>query len=340
MLSKDNYCLQTIWYKLVKSLFFPQINPYMNDEWYLIANPVAGSGLPMSEWNGIQETLTAVGIKYKANLSEAKEHIYHLAQRGLNQGYRKFVAVGGDGTLHDVLNGLFRQKEIPKEAFILTAFPMGTGSDWSKNYGISRRMEDFVYMLIDGKNIPQDIGRISLQQKGKTKEHYFINVAGLGYDAFVVKETQHNNASSTWARIAYLFTALRSLSLYKSQFTHITGEGFEKKGMALFSNVGICKFSGGGMSMVPRALADDGLFDITFVDEIGPLAVLRNIIKLYNGRLYSYKKAHHFRSPFVKIEGEEPILIEADGELLGSTPAHFDLIPAAIQVRVPSSYKS
>jgi len=113
MLSKDNYCVQTIWYKLVKSLFFPQINPYMNDEWYLIANPVAGNGLPMSQWNGIQETLTTVGIKYKANLSEAKEHIYHLAQRGLNQGYRKFVAVGGDGTLHDVLNGLFRQKEIP-----------------------------------------------------------------------------------------------------------------------------------------------------------------------------------------------------------------------------------
>lgn len=311
----------------------------MENAWYLIANPTAGGGLNFNEWEGILETLKRVNVPHEEVISETKEHIHHLAREAVFKGYRNFVAVGGDGTLNDLLNGLLSQKEVPSDELTLTAFPIGTGCDWSKMYGITRSVELGTRLILEGRSVRQDIGLITYLTEGKEQQRYFINVAGLGYDAYVVKETQDQVKQGAWTRVVYLWTAIRCLNLYKPQHTRIFSSNFEKEGKALFSNVGICKYSGGGMRMVPKAQPLDGLFDITFMEGLTRSQVLVNILKLYNGNLYRHKKAHHYRSGIVNIEGKEPIPIEADGELLGTTPARFELLPGAIRVRVPSSYK-
>ncbi|MCI4668699.1 MAG: diacylglycerol kinase family lipid kinase [Bacteroidia bacterium] len=311
----------------------------MKNAWFLVVNPVAGGGLNLNEWNGVIENLERLGISHEAATSEAKEHIYHLVKDAIYRGYRNFLAVGGDGTLHDVLNGLLDQAEVPSTALTITSFPVGSGCDWSKMYGIKRNAESATQMLLGGKSVPQDIGLVTYQKDGTEKSRYFINVAGLGYDAFVVEQTKDQDRSGTWAQLVYLTTALNCLSEYEPQHTRVFSSNFEKEGRALFTNVGLCKYSGGGMRLVPKAMPHDGLFDVTFMEGLKLPQVLLNLIKLYNGNLYKHKKAHHYRAGVVNIIGKEPILLEADGELLGTTPARFELIPGAIQVRVPSSYK-
>ncbi|MEO0899501.1 MAG: diacylglycerol kinase family protein [Bacteroidota bacterium] len=312
----------------------------MSNTWYLIANPMAGGGLSDEKWQSIQSALAKAGLEVAVSWSETKEHILNLVEAAIIKGYRHIIALGGDGTVHHVANGIMKQKEVDSREIVLGTIPAGTGTDWIKMYGISSDLTAAVRVIKEGKNIFQDIGKVRYTVEGKEQQSFFINVAGLGYDAEVVKETEGKTEKGIKGRLTYLWTALRSINTYKPQSLSISGANFKREGLSFFSNVGICKFSGGGMTMVPRSIPDDGLLDITFMGEMKPWEVYRHILKLYTGRIYAYKNAFHHRSPELDMKSETPIWIEADGELLGTTPAYFECIPHAIQVRVPSSYES
>lgn len=300
--------------------------------WFLIANPKAGGGKAKSEWHKIKRHMDVNQLTYECAWTEGPRHAVELVKEAASKGYKKLVAVGGDGTVNEVINGIFVQDELPSTDFLFGAIPIGTGNDWARTHKIPRSFRKSIQLLARQTYSMQDIGKVSYGLGEATQVRYFNNVLGLCFDAFVADQTKDQEKSGLKGQIFYLLGVLKCLKKFTCPSLHIRGEGFDFQGKAILANVGICRFSGGGMQLVPKAIPDDGLFDITVVDALTPGQVYRRLHLLYNGKLYNDAFVHHFRSSWVTVTASPDSLLEVDGEMLGSIPASIELIPSALKV--------
>ncbi|MEM7655599.1 MAG: diacylglycerol kinase family protein [Bacteroidota bacterium] len=298
-------------------------------DWLILLNPLAGGRKALLRWDQLQRSLTDAGISFDMVWTEGPGDAATLALEGIAQGYRQLMGVGGDGTVHEILQAIMTQTVVPSQEITFTVFPIGTGNDWARMYGISDRLVALRKRLQEGKPQLQDVGHIRFSDGS---QRFFANVLGACYDAYVVEKTQGQDRSGWKGTVLYLRQLVKGLWAYQAPEIHLKGEGFERKGPAILVNAGICQYSGGGMRLVPEAIPDDGLLDITFVDSLGPWEVIRNLPKLYNGKLYAHPQAEHARSPWLEISSQPNSQIEADGELLGQLPARIELIPNALRV--------
>ncbi|MEL6626041.1 MAG: diacylglycerol kinase family protein [Bacteroidota bacterium] len=315
-------------------------NSDIKDTWLIIINPVAGGGKARKLWPKIHDALKELDIPFEPIFTKHKGEILAFTSQFLSQGFRKFVACGGDGTLHEVVNGIFSQQKVSPRDTIVTMIPLGMGVDWPRMYDYPPNPKAVVKLLKEGKTIFQDIGKVEYFLNSRPQVRYFNNIAGMGFDAAVVNETESNRKKGFLGQLSYLWALLKTIGSYRGQEMIVKGESFEVHSHNTSANIGICKFSGGGMRMVPKAIADDGLFDVTVIRYLNPFQIIRNLPKLYNGRIYTHKKISLHRAKEVYIHAEGGVLLEADGEMLGQSPATFSILPQAIQILVPKRYKS
>ncbi|MEM7370427.1 MAG: diacylglycerol kinase family protein [Bacteroidota bacterium] len=300
--------------------------------WFLIANPKAGGGKAQKDWNKIQRTLDTVGLGYDCVWTERPFHAIDLVRSALEKGYRKFAALGGDGTVNEVINGIFSQQLVPSRELLFGVLPIGTGNDWARTYRIPKAYAKSIPLLKKAKSRVQDIGKVTYNRDGVSHTRFFNNVLGLCFDAFVADQTKDQSKSGLKGQLFYLLGVLKCLGKYSCPTLHVQGEGIDFHGPAILANVGLCRFSGGGMQLVPQAIPGDGLFDITIVEALTPAQVYRRLPLLYNGKLYKDSHVHHFRSSWVTVSATPDSLLEVDGENLGEIPASIDLLPAALNV--------
>jgi len=164
-------------------------------------------------------------------------------------------------------------------------------------------------------------------------------VAGIGLDAEVVFDTNAKKAKGSAGKIAYLMSLLNAMFRYTALEARISIDGAQVFDGKLYSaNIGVCRYSGGGMRQVPAALPDDGLFDVTIIKKVGKIKVIRNVSGLYDGSFVKMKEVSTFRGASVRIESTDPLLLEVDGESLGRPPMEFSIRPLALKVCVPASY--
>lgn len=299
----------------------------------LIINPTSGGGKAQKQWPRIQSALDREKIGYNHFFTTKKGHAISLARELALQGHRHFVVVGGDGTLNEVLNGLCSQNQISVSEFVLGCIPIGTASDWIKFHNIPSAYLQAVKLLKEPVLKEHDIGVLD---HGDQQRRYFINVAGLAFDAFVVQRTEEYTMKGWMGHLFYLSAVLLSLRKYHSPAFAFTVEGERYQGALFCLNVGICQYSGGGMRLVPLANSHDGLLDITVIEKMSLWEVLRNLHYLYNGKLYDHPKARHFRTSHIEVHTlEEAIPLEVDGEFIGHTPAVFSLHKDRLKVVVP-----
>jgi YegS/Rv2252/BmrU family lipid kinase len=307
--------------------------------WYFIINPHSGSGKSKQKWAEIQVLLEARKIPYQVSFSAYTNHPTTLALEAIQNGHRQLAAIGGDGTIHEVIEGIMQKPSPPNDPIVFTAFAGGTGNDWLRHHPIPQTPEKWVEMLVNGQNIPHDIAKIFYTEKGENKIGYSNNVVGLAYDAAVVAETLSVNKNGILGQFFYFFWILKCLTRYKSQSVKIeTSEG-KWEGEAFCINIGICKYSGGGMRMVPEAQHDDGLLDITIIKNMPRWKIIWEMRRLYNGTIYGAKQVIRLKSAWITIAAgntHSPILIEADGELLGTTPVKIETLPHILNIRVAS----
>jgi diacylglycerol kinase (ATP) len=301
------------------------------EEVKLIVNPVAGGGTVGKHWPRIRRILEAEGLEFEASLSEGKGHAAELARQALNGGYKTVVALGGDGTVNEVINGLMAEGD---NEVTLGIIPGEKGNDLARTLGIPFDYAAACRKLLAGKAVPLDLGRITYAHHGGEGRHYFINAAGLGFDAEVVRRVTPRLRALSNPTVRYLSGLFLTLASYKNREARIAIEGEELR-ERVFSIV-VCngRYFGGGMEIAPQAEPDDGLFDVVVIGDFARWEILANLSRVYRGTHLSHPKVKLFRAKEVKVEAQEPMLLQADGELVGATPATFELIPRAIKVLV------
>jgi YegS/Rv2252/BmrU family lipid kinase len=307
-------------------------NNQENHKWLAIVNPNAGNGKGKKDWDRISGLFQNNQIDLETKFTEKKGHAIEYAREGISEGFRKLIAVGGDGTLNEIVNGVFIQDYCSPKDVIISMIPVGTGNDWGRMFGIPLVYEGAVQVIKEGKLMLHDIGLVSFYQGDKKEKRYFINIAGLGFESIVVKKTNKQKDKGKSNKAIYFYNLLSSLLMYRLTPADITIDGKKSTSKIFSINVGNGRYCGGGMRQTPDALPDDGLLDITVIKEMGKLEVIRSLKLLYDGTILSHPKVDGYRSNNLTVTSETLLYVEADGESLGHTPAEFSIIPSAVNV--------
>ncbi|MBI5915389.1 MAG: diacylglycerol kinase family lipid kinase [Bacteroidetes bacterium] len=301
--------------------------------WRFIVNPMGGGGAVRKRWPKIEALLRASGIAFDAVFTERKYHAAELALQAIAEGRRHLVAVGGDGTAHEVVNGILRQTTCPSEEVTFTLLPVGTGNDWVKTHRIPKNPKHWVEFLKNGTTAFQDVGWLTYHENGREQKRYFINVAGLSYDAYVAKraEAYKMQLSST---IFYLFLIFRCLFEFRVPRIRVVFDGKTVEKLLYTINIGICRYSGGGLQLVPQAIPDDGKLALTLAGHISKLGVLLITPFFYSGKIGWHPKVSMFQVEEILVESadSQAVLVEADGEFLGEGPAKAGVLNGKLKV--------
>lgn len=301
-------------------------------DWFAIVNPNAGNGKGGKDWDRISDILTNNGIRFEKKSTGRKGQATEFTRDLIARGYRKIISIGGDGTLHEVINGIFTQDQCAPRDITLGIIPVGTGNDWGRMFGIPLIYEGAVQVIREGKQMLHDIGVIDYFNAEEKARTYFINIAGLGFEAVVVKKTNRQKDKGMSNKAIYFYNLLSSLISYRNTPVEITIDGRISRAKVFSINVGNGRYCGGGMRQTPDAIPDDGLFDITVIKEMGRIEIIRSLQLLYDGTIMSHPKVDGYRSTNLKVTSESVVYIEADGESLGHTPVEFSIIPAAVNI--------
>jgi len=293
--------------------------------WFLIVNPNAGNKNFKKSWNKIKYLLKLKNIQYSFAFTQYTKHETILIKEVIKKGYRNIISVGGDGTLHHVVNGIMTQRYIKTSEIKLGIIPLGTGNDWIKTYNIPNSIEKSIDIIKKNSTIFQDIGCITLQNG---KKEYFNNLGGIGYDGYVVKNLNYLKKIGS---LAFLLSGLYSLFSYKKTkySIYIKNKTIQEKCLMII--FGICKYSGGGLRITENPNPTDGLLDITIVKDISFFDVLINLPKLYNGTIVHHKKVDNYKVKDVKIINNYNSIIEADGEIIGNDSLNVSIHDKAVQ---------
>lgn len=300
------------------------------EAYFFIINPHAGGGKGFRDWPLMEKILKSKGLPYDFVFSEHRNHATALSATACEAGYKIIIAVGGDGTLNEVANGILKSRN-PLDT-LLGIIPVGSGNDWCRMYKIPGEYSEAIEVIKNRKVYLQDVGIAKCKNENDFSERYFINVAGLGFDAQVVKKSNKQKDKGKSGKALYLLNLLTSLFSYKAIQADIKIDGKDKRSDLFSMNVGICKFSGGGMLQVPDAIADDGLFDVTIINSIGKFEVIRNVKNLYDGSFIKHRRVDTYRGINIKVEAASPVYVEVDGEITGHTPAEFIIVPQALKI--------
>ena len=311
----------------------------LTNRWFTIVNPVAGEGKGLTDWLIISKLLRDNHIEFDFVFSEHKYHAIELSVGAINNGYRKIIVVGGDGTVHEVVNGIFIQQQVPTSEVLMSVIPVGTGNDWIRMFGIARRYSDAIRAIVEGHSFLQDVGKVSYYKSNYHQHRYMANVAGIGFDAFVNRKYNRLKDEGKKGKWLYIWSTFKALLKYRSTDVKIFVDDEKVVDEAMYSaTIGIGKFNGGGMLQTPNAIPDDGLFDLTVIRKISRLGVAMNFKSLYNGKIYDLSKISLNRGRKIRVESTPEIAIEIDGEALGYSPFEFEMIDKAIRVIVSERF--
>ena len=304
----------------------------ISQDWFAIVNPNAGNGKGGKDRDRISEILNRNNIRFEMRSTGRKGQATEFTRDLIAGGYRRIISIGGDGTLHEVINGIFTQDHCAPRDITLGIIPVGTGNDWGRMFGIPLVYEGAVQVIREGKQMLHDIGVIDYFNGEEKTKTYFINIAGLGFEAVVVKKTNRQKDKGMSNKAIYFYNLLSSLISYRNTPVEITIDGRTSTAKVFSINVGNGRYCGGGMRQTPDAIPDDGLFDITVIKEMGRIEIIKSLQLLYDGTIMSHPKVDGYRSTNLKVTSESPLYIEADGESLGHTPVEFSIIPAAVNI--------
>jgi len=311
------------------------ITQSVKNEWLVIVNPNAGRKKGEKDWPEISGLLTGAGFEFQALFTERRDHAVHLSEEYINQGFRKIIVVGGDGTLNEVVNGIFRQKACPSTEVRLGMIMVGTGNDWGRMYNIKEKYSKAVGILKRQRLFVQDAGLVTYYSGTMKKQRYFMNMAGMGYDALVAQMTNKLKEKGGGGPLAYLYNLFKGLFKYHHTLMDVIIDGkVVYKGNVFSMSIGICRYNGGGMMQLPNAIPDDGILDMTIMKNVKKMDVVKNIKKLYDGSFLDlhFIEVHTGQKIEIHALPEHSAFLETDGESLGSSPFTFEILPKSITV--------
>lgn len=293
----------------------------------LVLNPKAGRGSASQHRAQIEQLLQQeLQLLSKPPTWEIWEtqsagHGTDLARKAVSQGVDLVVAAGGDGTLAEVLNGVYGTNAT------MGLIPLGTGNDCARTLGMGTDIALSIKTLFHGVTERLDIGR--------TQGHYFMNVAGCGFDA-IVAERVNRGIHFLHGMPAYLAGILLSLGRMRPVPMRLTLEDRTEELRAILCSVANTRSYGGGLLIAPDAKMKDGCFDVCIIGDTSRLEFLKAFPTVFKGTHIHHPKVKMVRARYVRVETQEPLPVLVDGEVMGTTPAEFQIVPSAIPFRVPT----
>ena len=305
--------------------------------WLVVLNPQAGHRRARKTWARLETHLEECNVSFEVRETQGPGDATRLTRLGWEEGFRHFLAVGGDGTVNEVLNGL-EAVVLPGAATlpVMAVLPAGTGNDWARVLALPKHPRVLAATLaeaLQGKTRQQDVGELTFPDG---RVHLFIEEAGAGFDAHVLQRLSRKGPRA----LAYVLALLRSVSSYRAPKLTLQPDGTSQPlvvpsaFLALGANG---PWTGGGMRIAPYAEHDDGWLDFVTVRSLGWFELLRKLPKLFNGRLLDDEAVRWCRASGAELTLEPPGGVQADGQIVGITPVRFSLRRAALQVPLPES---
>jgi diacylglycerol kinase (ATP) len=299
-----------------------------------IVNPTSADGQTGKRWPQIHAALEAELGPVQAQFTKERYHAAAIAEHAVYQGATTIIVVGGDGTLNEVVNGLCASRATGQPV-PLAIILQGTGGDFAKSWAVRPSVAELAQAIRENRTHPCDVVAMRLNPLADApRVRYFINIADIGVGGQVVEIV---NASSKWlgGTLTFFLASLRaSLFQYRNAPMRITldGQTIHADAAYYFVAAANAQYFGGGMHIAPAARCDDGLLDVVLVGNLSLPAKFYFAWKLYRGRAADLRAVRTLRGRRLSITSPRPVLIEADGELVGATDAFFEIMPAALSI--------
>ena len=323
--------------------------------WFAVINGYAASRKAGTLWEKVEELLNQKGVRFHGTRTGKAGNAAELTFDACMAGYRRYIAVGGDGTVHDVLNGIAGYVDWCKASgrtarisdFTLGVIPLGSGNDWIKSLGIRHDISAAVDVIRNGATSRQDVVRVSsldpafLPQEREISVSYMVNVGGVGIDARVCEKVNAKKKEGKRGRILYVTSLIDAISNRVPSDVKVFCDGREVfDGAYLSIAFGIGKYSGGGMRQTPEAVLDDGLLDMTIIPDIALGRIAREVPRLFTGSFLKVPELTVCRGkkltvlPYGEGAGEP---VEVDGEVIGKAPVRLEVLDDQINILVVQS---
>lgn len=291
---------------------------YNGSRWAVIINYNAGKHRIGKLWYPVAASLREQGVTWTEYSTAYAGHATELARQVVEDGVFNIIVVGGDGTIHEVVNGVFssslEKEDIAKVSMLL--IPCGTGNDWARYWGLYRNKVDLVDILNNGRRVMVDVGAVSYHGHGFSRNEYFINGCGFGLDSQVVwvaNKLKQRLGGYSW--LYALSTVLTALTHKAQPMTFETEDGDLLERRVYSVSVGNGCYSGGGMQMNNGDPTDGKVF-VTIVEALRLKTIVKGLVQLVKGNFWEADFATSLDSSSIKVSTCSPLLIEADGVLI------------------------
>lgn len=306
-------------------------------KWGVIANPKSGSKRFFRRKVTVEERLKRAGLDVDFIFSEYPGHACLLAREFVEKGIRNLIVVGGDGTISEVIHGVFSSFVDPKEV-TFAVIPSGTGNDWVRYWGIRKSLQKSIAVILRGNSQLIDIGKLNYRLKRKVKTKYFINSVGIGYDAQVVQYAEIIGRFIPGKKWVYSFAVISGAVMHAPKWLSLYADEkpvLEDKVYTM--SIGNGPYTGGGIKQTPQASPLDGKFDVMVAIKPSFFELVRGLYHLFRSRLQEDSCVKYFRAKELKITTTKRHKVEADGILLKNAKAPYEItiLPETIRMIVP-----
>jgi diacylglycerol kinase (ATP) len=307
------------------------------EKWGVIANPKSGSRRFFRRKVSIEERLRRAGFEIDFVFSQSPGHATELATDFVERGYRKLIVVGGDGTVSEVIDGVFHSSVDPKK-ITFAVVPSGTGNDWARYWNIKKSLQKSIAVISRGNTQLVDIGRLTYREKRRPIVKYFVNSVGIGYDAQVVQYAEIIGRFISGHKWVYSFAVVSGAVMHAPKLLSLKVNGkhyLEDKVYTM--SIANGPYTGGGIKQTPQASPVDGKFDVMVAVKPSFFELIRGLYHLFRSNLQEDFCVKYFRAEELSITTRKRHKIEVDGILLkgAKAPYEISLLPNAIRMIVP-----
>lgn len=303
----------------------------------LIVNPQAQGGALGRRWPELSRSIRRQLGSFEELRTEAAGDATRLTRNALRDGVERIVAIGGDGTINEVVNGFFEDGKPINADAAMGILPFGSGGDFRKTIGVPKDLDQAAHRLANGRAKPIDVGRIQFEgNDGEPRDRVFANIASFGISGLVDRYV-NESSKVLGGTVSFLLASAKAGMNFQNQRVRLS---FDDE-PPIDTIIQVCavangRYFGGGMYIAPEAHLDDGLFDVVAIGDMSRKEMLLSGYRIYNGTHLTLDKVSHRRAKKVHAEplSSEPVLLDVDGETPGRLPATFSVMPRALSVIV------
>jgi YegS/Rv2252/BmrU family lipid kinase len=301
----------------------------------VIVNPESNQGRTRLRWKVIKEAIRSHFLEFSYDFTEKPLQAIEISREAIRSGHDLIIGVGGDGTMNEIANGFFADRRIINPESTLGIVPSGTGCDLTKSLGIPAGLKDALRVIRHAPSAAMDVGRVTFRDNaGPENERIFLNVADFGVGGEVVRRVNERRLQRKAS--SYVRCLVSAMAHYKSRRIRIRVDGRDlPDGQYLVGAIANGRIFGKGMKIAPQARLDDGLLDLVLVKSMRFFEFCRHGWKIFLGTHLSHPKISLIRGARIEALSEDgsAVLLELDGEQLGTLPAKFEIVPRVLQIK-------